>query len=283
MRGYIPMARWICIGLCVSLSSFVGSVAVAADSYPNSQASEPVESLPAVDGVNVKASGFGGTGDGNGFYGAASSVAVPLSFRYGLQIDGLVAGAETDEEGNATAAGTAAHLFWRDPSVGLLGPYGQYLHVDAFDGVDVFAGGAEGALYLGRFTIEGMAGVQGGNADLGALGDVNFDSRFTDVAQLAYYPIDDLKISIGHSYLFDANSFLLGAEWGLPTGRGTMAALFVNGSVSEGGGTAALGGLRLYIGQRDKTLIMRHREDDPPTASPELWAILAWVRREIQH
>jgi hypothetical protein len=40
----------------------------------------------------------------------------------------------------------------------------------------------------------------------------------------------------------------------------------------------ALSGLRLYIGQRDKTLIMRHREDDPPSAS-----IVAWVRREIHH
>lgn len=276
-------ARWICIGLCVTSSSFVGSAAVAADSYPNSQAPEPAQSLPAVDGVNVKASGFGGTWDGNDFYGAASSVSVPLSFRYGLQIDGIVAGAETDAEGNVTAAGTAAHLFWRDPSVGLLGPYGHYLHVDAFDGVDVFTGGVEGALYLGRFTIEGIAGAEGGSADLGALGDVNFDTRFTDVAQLAYYPIDDLKISIGHSYLFGANSLLFGGEWGLPTGHGTMTALFVSGSASEAGDATVLGGLRLYIGQRDKTLIRRHREDDPPSASPALWAIIAWVRREIQH
>jgi hypothetical protein len=43
-----------------------------------------------------------------------------------------------------------------------------------------------------------------------------------------------------------------------------MAALFASGSVSEDGDGAVLGGLRFYFGQHDKTLIRRHREDEPP-------------------
>jgi hypothetical protein len=42
-----------------------------------------------------------------------------------------------------------------------------------------------------------------------------------------------------------------------------MASLFASGNVSEGGDGAVLGGLRLYFGQQPKTLIRRHREDDP--------------------
>lgn len=269
-------------GLSLVLCGLMGSLA-GAEPYAGAAVAGGTTSLPAVDGLNAKVSGFGGANDGRALYGGGGSVAVPLGFRYGLQIDGVAASADAGASDGVTVAGVPAHLFWRDPSVGLLGLYGHYLHGDIFSGAEVFAGAAEGALYLGRFTIEGLAGAQGGKADLGALGDVDFDTRFIDVVQFAYYPIDDLKLSIGHSYIFGTNSLLFGAEQGLPTGRGTMAALFVNGGVSEGGDATVLGGLRLYIGQSDKTLIRRHREDDPPIASPLLWSILAWVRREIQH
>lgn len=260
----MPVARRIFrILFCSILSSFLCAAAVAADSFPKTKDSQPVESLPAVDGLNAKVSGFGGAANGNGFYGGAGSVSMPLGFRYGLQIDGFVANAGTDAQGNVTGAGTAAHLFWRDPSVGLLGLYGHYVHADAFSGVDVFAGGAEGALYLGRFTLAGVAGAQGGNADLGTFGNVDVDTRFFDVVQLSYYPIDNLRLSIGHSYLFGTNAARLGAEWGFPLGHGAVAALFVTGSVGEGGDDAVAGGFRFYFGQHDKTLIRRQREDDP--------------------
>ena len=42
-----------------------------------------------------------------------------------------------------------------------------------------------------------------------------------------------------------------------------MAALFTEGWIGEAGNNGALVGLRMYFGQRDKTLIRRHREDDP--------------------
>jgi hypothetical protein len=161
-----------------------------------------------------------------------------------------------------TLAGTAAHLFWRDPAQGLLGAYGHYIHADAFDGIDVYAAGVEGALYWGQFTLEGVAGAEGGEVDT-ASGNFDIDTRFFDIAQVAYYPVDDLKLSVGHIYSLDQHAALFGAEWGLDAGSGIMASLFANGGVSEDGDGAVLGGLRLYFGQQPKTLIRRHREDDP--------------------
>ena len=81
--------------------------------------------------------------------------------------------------------------------------------------------------------------------------------------QLAYYPIDNLKLSVGHGYVLGTHAALFGVEYGISTGGGTMAAFYARGSVNEHGDAAVLAGLRAYFGKRDKTLIRRHREDDP--------------------
>ena len=43
----------------------------------------------------------------------------------------------------------------------------------------------------------------------------------------------------------------------------TMTSLFVEGRAGEGSFHGVWGGVRFYFGQKDKTLIRRHREDDP--------------------
>lgn len=223
------------------------------------------QSLPAVDGLNAKATLFGGAVGGNALYGAVGSVSMPLGSRFGLQIDGVATDFDGRFEPDIAGGGVAAHLFWRDPSVGLLGAYGHYLHTDAFAGVDVIAGAAEGALYLRRFTIEGIAGVQGGEIDLAAQGTFDIATRFFGAAHLSYYPTDNLKLYVGHSYMLGTNAAKIGAELGLPVagGSGTMPALFAIGSINESGNGAVMGGLRFYFGQHNKSLIRRHREDDP--------------------
>jgi hypothetical protein len=246
-------------GLCLVLTGLLGSP-VAAE--PDAAAPGDAAALPAVDGLNAKIAGFGGAVEEQALYGGAGSVTLPLGQRFGLQLDGLVTGFDSEGQGDVTIAGTAAHLFWRDPAQGLLGAYGHYIHADAFDGVDIFAGGVEGALYWGQFTLEGVAGVEGGEVDT-SFGNFDIDTRFFDVAQVAWYPVDDLKLSAGHIYSLDQHAALFGAEWGLDAGSGIMASLFANGSVSEDGDGAVLGGLRLYFGQQPKPLIRRHREDDP--------------------
>ena len=268
MRNAWFAFRWV---LCFLFAFMFGTApAAAGGSLPGPEPSSAAQHFPAVDGVNGKASFFIGGADGDGLYGAAGSLAVPLGFNYGIQLDGIAAKVRSDALGDVGVAGTAAHLFWRDPSIGLLGGYGSYTHTDAGSGVNIFAGGAEGALYLGRFTLEGVAGAQGGNGENGAFGSFDIDTRFFDLAQIAFYPTDDVKLYIGHSYDLGRNGALLGVEFGVPIGHGTMAALFVTGTVWEGGDAAAMAGLRFYFGRSDKTLIRRHREDDPLDFSTSL-------------
>ena len=42
-----------------------------------------------------------------------------------------------------------------------------------------------------------------------------------------------------------------------------MAALFAEGRIGEDDYHGVWGGIRFYFGQKDKSLIRRHREDDP--------------------
>jgi hypothetical protein len=88
-------------------------------------------------------------------------------------------------------------------------------------------------------------------------------SRFFDWVSASYYVTDNFKLSIGHLYTFGRNGLTLGSEYGFALGGGRMAALFAQGLIGEGGNNGVLGGVRLYFGQRDKTLIDRNRQDDP--------------------
>jgi hypothetical protein len=93
-------------------------------------------------------------------------------------------------------------------------------------------------------------------------------NRFFDWVSASYYVTDDFKLSIGHLYTFGRNGLTLGSEYGFALGGGRMASLFAGALFAEGGNNAVLGGVRFYLGQRDKTLIDRHRQDDP---EEDLW------------
>ena len=75
--------------------------------------------------------------------------------------------------------------------------------------------------------------------------------------------MESAKLSIGHVYTIGRNALTLGSEYGFALGGGRMAALFAQGVIAGGGKNAVLGGLRVYFGQHDKTLIERNRQDDP--------------------
>jgi hypothetical protein len=227
----------------------------------------PPQPLPAVDGINAKIDGYGGGANhSNGFYGTNGSLSVPLAHQWGLQVDGGIGSGD-----GIVSYGGAGHLFWRDPSIGLLGFYGSYSHWNGIDTGDVghisantgrYA--AEGEYYLSRWTIGGVAGVEmlSFNSDVASLSVPN---RFFDVVTASYYVTDNFKLSIGHRYIFDRNALALGGEHGFALGGGRMAALFTEGTLGEHGTYSALAGLRIYFGQHDKTLIERNRQDDPPS------------------
>jgi hypothetical protein len=224
--------------------------------------------LPAVDGLNGKAEVFGGTLAKKQLWGGLGSVTVPLGGSYGFQVDGFVG--KYDHRGMQAVAG---HWFWRNPASGLVGLYGSFANWNSgFGQVHLGQVAFEGAWYWNRLTIEGVAGVEFGNTASGQVGSVintiDIDTRFFDKINVSYYFLDNLKAFVGHRYLGGKHAAAFGAELAVPIPRSTaMASLFVEGRAGEY--TGVWGGLKLYFGKSDKTLIRRHREDDPVPWEPE--------------
>lgn len=218
---------------------------------------------PAVDGFNSKIDGFGGSEANKGLYGSRASLSAPIGQQFGVQVDAAAASFDSRFLGNI-----GGHLFTRDPAVGLLGIYVDYTRWSSrVGGVNVGRVAAEGEYYLGRWTLSAVAGVETGNSVSGVVGNqiqsYDIKTRFFDVAKVSYYWTDDFKTYVGQLYQGGKLSGLLGAEWGFAVGRGTMGSLFAEGRVGSGSNHGIFGGLKFYFGQRDKTLIRRHREDDP--------------------
>lgn len=276
--------------LCLILIAQPGN---AADVLPSkTKPTLPVfTQLPAVDGINGKISGFGGwlgspqrefltsgafttelpNRRGHGLFGGMGSVSVPLGQRFGLQIDGLAASSRSKFVG-----GGAAHLFWRDPSVGLFGLYGSASRNSQFGGIVSYKGGVEGSLYLGRFSLDGIVGfeqtrVPGATVRFGPAGAGGFNAfvfsqknnRFFDKIDLAYYPTDNWRVSVGHRYTGGIHMAALATEYLIPISGGTAMSAFVEGRIGNRGNNAVFGGISFYFGQKEKSLIRRHREDDP--------------------
>lgn len=264
---------------------------ILATAYPRSAAAADIELAKpsykapvlagvAVDGVNAKWEVLGGSIVNRALYGSRAALSIPLAAQWGLQIDGAFGSLDGRAFGSI-----APHLFWRDPSRGLVGLFASHTRWDQFGGVYVTQVAGEGEAYLGRFTIQGIAGVELGNnagtsattitilPAAGAPGLINtstltqsydIKTRFFDQINLKYYFGDDWAGYIGHRYVGGKNAIAVGAEAAVGLGRGVMASAFVEGRAGESQSHGVFGGLRLYFGQKDKSLIRRHREDDPP-------------------
>ncbi len=211
-------------------------------------------SLPAVSQLNGKVSVFGGNQEGSGqsggMFGVVGSLSVPMGFAYGLQIDGAAGSGD-----GAAFYGIGGHLFWRDPARGLIGLYTSYLNWDvtsgATSGFDIGKFGVEGAAYLGRFSLEGLAAYQFGSA-----------SGFNGKAVIAYYPIDNLRLDAGIRHVEGPGTMgLVDVEWRPHENSGLS--LFASGAFGENSFSQVLGGARYYFGDSRKSLIDRHRQDDP--------------------
>jgi hypothetical protein len=229
---------------------------------------------PAVDAVNGKFDGFAGSVAGKSVSGVNGIVSLPLGGQYGAQFDGTIGSLD----GNTFAAG-AGHLFWRDPSRALLGLYVSETYWDRYGGINVAHVAGEGEYYWGRFTLQGIAGVEFGNSASTNISTIStgpvftttttfvdayhVKTRFFDEINLKYYFGDDLSGYVGHRYLGGLNALALGAEIARPLGHGTLASAFVEGRVGENNASGVWGGLKLYFGPTDKPLIARHRTEDP--------------------
>ena len=210
--------------------------------------SAPID-LCAVSGFNGKASGSGGwyeseANDGERIQGEAS-LSLPLGCLLGLQLDAGFGDLAGDEAG-----GVAAHLFMRDPNQYLLGAYGSY---SAIDNIDIWRVGAEAHLYLNNISFEALGGFEDA--------DVTGNDFFT-ASNVAFYPTDNLRLSVGYQHFQEVDAAAAGFEWQVD-GLGLPVSLFANGAVGDNDFATVYGGITFYFGGEEKSLIRRHREDDP--------------------
>jgi hypothetical protein len=227
------------------LAGMYGSAAYAAD------IATPESALPAVSGPNGKIELGGGWVDlddvsSDEVFRGGAAFSIPLGDMFGLQADLTALDAFGD-----TAVGGAAHFFTRDPNSYLLGAYGGY--VDAGP-ANIWYVGPEAELYLGNVSIEAVGGYMDISNGVG--------SEYYALGTLALYATDNLRLSIGASTVANFESANAGLEWFMGD-TGIPASLTVNGSLGEDGYTSIMAGVSLYFGGEDKSLIRRHREDDP--------------------
>jgi hypothetical protein len=221
-----------------------GSVSLAADI-------ETTTTLPAVSGPNGKVEIGGGWTDIDNFgddelFRGGVAFSFPVGDMFGIQAD-LTA---LDAFGE-TAVGGAAHAFTRDPNSYLLGAYGGY--VDAGP-ANIWYVGPEAELYLDNISIEAVGGYMDISNGIG--------SEFYVVGDVAYYARDNLRLAVGASSVAGFESAHAGLEWFMGD-TGLPASITVDGRIGDEGFGSIMAGISLYFGGEEKSLIRRHREDDP--------------------
>ncbi|HEX4296661.1 MAG TPA: hypothetical protein VHZ56_01440 [Devosia sp.] len=180
---------------------------------------------------------------------AAGTLTLPLGDTFGLQADFAAATAP----GFNTSA--ALHVFTRDPQSYLIG---GTLGIVRTPGAEVVAAGPEAELYAGRWTIEAWGGLAVAHHFAPATDHVGAFA----MATLAYYLDDNLRLTAGVSSLDGFNAVHFGAEY-LLDGFSLPVAVVGDARIGQDGSLQATIGLRGYIGAPGKSLIRRHREDDP--------------------
>ena len=221
-----------------------GSVSMAADI-------ETMTALPAVSGPNGKLEIGGGWTDIDDFssdevFRGGAAFSFPVGDMFGIQAD-LTA---LDAYGE-TAIGGAAHFFTRDPDSYLLGAYGGYVDSGS---ANIWYVGPEVELYLDNISIEAVGGVM----DISGVSG----SDFYAMGKVALYATENLRLSVGASTVANFELANAGLEWFMGD-TGLPVSLTVDGQLGEDGYTSVMAGLSLYFGGEDKSLIRRHREDDP--------------------
>jgi hypothetical protein len=267
--------------LTLSVSAYAGD--------PLAYSAKPItDYMPGVDGFNGKVEPLGGTIANRSIAGTQGALSFPLGGPLGVQIDAAFGSFDNQGFGNI-----AGHLFWRNPGKGLFGVYASHTYWDQFGGLRVSQVAGEGEFYSGRWTLQGIAGVEFGNSQFssttstsiiapgplsprlpfrGTAGVATTNSfvdmydvrtRFFDQINLKYYLTDNWVGYAGHRYLGGKNALALGSEYAIPLANHVEVSAFVEARVGEGDFHGIWGGLKLYFGQHDKPLIARHRQDDP--------------------
>ena len=243
--------------------SFCALVAAALLAAAPTAAQQP---LPAVDGPSGKLMFIHGGANGDKWTGLEGAVTVPLGHRFGLQLDGAAGGLD-GSLGKSAFYGTGAHLFWRDPSTGMVGIEAGFARLDAMGGINTYSLGLEAERYWNSVTLGGLVGLTdaSGASHSTALGNFRYDpsAHFVAGTNLTWYPDDNLALTISGALSGSQMAAGMGVEWAPASTSSAQPSIFARAVLHEGGDVSALAGLSVYFGGQPKPLIRRHREDDP--------------------
>ena len=203
----------------------------------------------AVSAINAKVQALFGSFDSEGAALGLGSLTMPLGKEFGLQVDAGIGDVSSDNYW-----GGGGHLFWRDPSLGLIGLIGSYQELDD---ESLIRNGAEGEWYLNDFTIKGQAGYQYGDAEHGGF--------FS--AGLKYYAMDNLALEVEPQVGAGDLLFKAGLEYSPDLTALPGLAFYAQGEAGEDNYDRWFAGFRYYFGPK-KSLKLRHRQDDPDTLLP---------------
>jgi hypothetical protein len=217
-------------------------------------------SLPAESGVNYTLSPFAGyfnAGSGLGSQavgGGTGSVAFPIGHSFGLFTEGTAGSI-----GGYGFYQGGTNLYWRDPSLGLVGATGQVGHLNtSFGDANFASGGANFEGYFGRFTPFATAG---------AFGVQSLKAAGYGTIGTAYYPTDNLQLALSGIDYGGSSGVQGGIEYLLPEKvQGIATTVSVDGFLGNHGMSGAMARFTLLFGPKtanNKTLIERRRQDDP--------------------
>lgn len=239
--------------------TIVLAVSMAAGAWGTSIHAADIESpaaLPAVSALNGKIELGAGWAEIDEFgedelFRGGASLSLPVGDMFGLQADvGVV-----DVFGE-TAAGGNLHAFTRDPESHLLGAFGGF--ADVGNG-DIWFAGPEAELYLENFSVEMVAGYMKVDLDGESASD-----EFFAVGDIGFYATENLRLTAGARSVAGFESGRLAMEWLMTGAVGMPASFTLEGRAGEDGLASISAGFSLYFGPEEKSLIRRHREDDPP-------------------
>lgn len=261
--------RSVFTGLALAVALLVSTSGVSAqqmlDSTPIAQQTD------AVSGINFTAAVQAGVVGGNSNHMLVGSFTTPLWSAFGTQVD-LAIGQYRDDY---TSAAGGLHIFWRDPTIGMFGIYGDYGYINPEHSGRV---GFEGSIYNGRYTLDVLAGARFGQ---------HVYTKAFDEIDLSYYFTDNFRGSIGHRGTSRGNVANVNFEVADPNFAGWS--LYGEAEAGEDDYTAAHVGLRFAFGSgSNASLIERDRQssvkiriprgiaDDTqcgvlPTAKPKTW------------
>ncbi len=227
-RNAIKVGAASLFGLGALVPAFAGGPAV---SEPNFSA--------IMAGKLFNSTHFGG--ESSPWGGVGIKGAVPLGEHFGAQGDAAL--------GTNGYYGVGGHLFWRDPSYGLLGAFASY---EKNSNSDMSRIGGEAEMYMNQFTVRGALAGQGGTKS-GLFGKLDLVFYATPEFSVTGGIVTDPGATYGH----------VGFEWQPATAALSGMSIFADGQFGQANRTEFMAGLKFHFGGAGRTLIDRDRRDDP--------------------